>query len=343
MKAPEFWWGGSLGGAALSLLLAPFGAIVGKIAGRRMAARGATVPVPVICVGNFIAGGAGKTPLALALAELAIGELGRKPFFLTRGYGGRLGGPVLVDPLRHTPAEVGDEPLLLARIAPTVKAHDRVAGAKLAVEAGADLIIMDDGFQNGSLEKDVNIVVVDAGRGLGNSRVMPAGPLRAPLAEQMNRTAAVVVVGTGDAGAAAAQAAARRGKPVIRANVAPVSAPDIADRRLVAFAGIGRPAKFFATLADLGGKLVETYAFADHHRFTAAEVVALEAAEARGLMPITTEKDIVRLAACGPRGRAFAERTATLPIRLVFEDPRRALALIEAAISSAKARSAGGR
>ncbi|HQF31372.1 MAG TPA: tetraacyldisaccharide 4'-kinase [Hyphomicrobiales bacterium] len=340
MKAPDFWWRRDAAATALSFLLSPIAAIVGRVAGMRMLKAGATVPVPVVCVGNFIAGGAGKTPLAMALAELAIAELGRKPAFLTRGYRGRLRGPVLVDPERHSTADVGDEPLLLARIAPTIKSSDRVAGARLAVELGADLIIMDDGFQNASLEKDASIVVVDAGRGLGNGRVMPAGPLRAPLATQMRRASAVVVVGAGDAGSVAAQAAARRGKPVIRAEVAPVSPPDIADRRLVAFAGIGRPEKFFATVRGLGGKLIEAYGFADHHRFTDAEIGALAQVADRGLTPVTTEKDHLRLVEAGRLGKGFAERTLTVPVRLTFEDPRRAVTILEEAIAAAKPRAA---
>ncbi|MEA2873951.1 MAG: tetraacyldisaccharide 4-kinase, partial [Hyphomicrobiales bacterium] len=235
MRAPAFWW--KKPGAA-SALLSPFAAVYGSIAARRLAQPGARAAVPVICVGNPTVGGAGKTPAALAIARLLIAE-GEKPMFLTRGYGGRLAGPVMVDPA-HTAIQVGDEPLLLARVAPTVVAEERVSGARLATASGASVIVMDDGFQNPSLIKDLSLLVVDS-RGIGNGRVIPAGPLRAPLEPQLDCASALLIVGETDP---AIEAAARaRGLPVFHGKLEP--APDavaaLRARKVLAFAGLGGP------------------------------------------------------------------------------------------------------
>jgi len=179
MRAPRFWWDPP---GILSTLLSPLAAIYGSVAARRLEQPGERVGIPVICIGNLTVGGAGKTPTALAIAHMLLAA-GEKPMFLTRGYGGRLAGPVMVDPA-HTAVQVGDEPLLLARVAPAIVAQDRVAGARLAKDNGASVIVMDDGFQNPALTKDLSILVVDA-RGTGNGRVLPAGPLRAPLKTQL--------------------------------------------------------------------------------------------------------------------------------------------------------------
>src|SRR5947199_2834355 len=182
MQAPRFWWDKP---GALAALLSPFASIYGAVAARRLEQPGAHAGIPVICVGNPTVGGAGKTPTALAIARLLI-EAGERPYFLTRGYGGKFGGPVLVE-AAHTAVQVGDEPLLLARVAPTVVAADRAAGAQLARENGASVIVMDDGFQNPSLAKELSILVIDGARGIGNGRVLPAGPLRVPLEPQLDR------------------------------------------------------------------------------------------------------------------------------------------------------------
>jgi tetraacyldisaccharide 4'-kinase len=263
-------------------------------------------------VGNFTLGGAGKTPTALALAAL-LRDLGAKPAFLTRGYGGRLAGPVRVDPARQSVAETGDEARLLARAAPTILARDRPAGAALCHRDGADVIVMDDGLQNPSLAKTLSLAVVDAGAGLGNGLPFPAGPLRVPLARQWPHIHGLVLIGDGPRGAPVAEDAGARGLPVHRARLVPGA--DLTGRRVLAFAGIGRPEKFFASLEEAGATLAGRRTFPDHHPYAAADEAALAAEAARlGAALITTEKDHVRLS---PR---FADRVATLPVTLVFAD-----------------------
>jgi tetraacyldisaccharide 4'-kinase len=201
MHAPSFWWQEPGTAAAL---LAPVASIYGAVAAARLRQTGERAGVPVLCVGNPTVGGSGKTPTALALARLLI-DAGERPFLLSRGYGGRLAGPVRVDPQHHRADDVGDEPRLLARGAPTVIARDRVAGARVARSAGAGVIVLDDGFQNPSLAKDLSILVIDGRRGIGNGRVFPAGPLRAPLAAQFDRAQAVLIIGEGPTGAVTAR------------------------------------------------------------------------------------------------------------------------------------------
>ena len=312
MRPPRFWDAGPDHPAAR--LLAPFGTAYGALAARRMDRPGARAGCPVLCLGNFTLGGAGKTPTALALAPM-LRALGRDPAFLSRGYGGRMTGPLRVDPAAHTAADVGDEPLLLARVAPTVVSRDRVAGAALCRMLGADAIVMDDGLQNPILAKDLCLAVIDAGVGVGNGLVVPAGPLRAPLARQWPHVAGLVLIGDGAPGAAVAREAEARGLPVHRARLVPAGA-DLAGRRCLAFAGIGRPHKFFATLAQAGATVVGTRAFPDHHPFRAGERDALAAeAERLGADLVTTEKDAVRLPP------DFRRRVRVLGVRLDFADP----------------------
>jgi tetraacyldisaccharide 4'-kinase len=243
--------------------------------------------IPVICVGNPVAGGAGKTPTALALA-MRLQALGHAPVFLTRGYGGRLRGPVQVDLAILDARDVGDEPLLLARLAPTVVARDRAAGARLAAGLGT-VIVMDDGFQNPGLAHDLDLLVVDAAAGLGNGRVMPAGPLREPLADALARADALVLLGTGALPFDSTL-------PVVRGQIVPLDPPDLKGQAVVAFAGIGRPEKFFATVRDLGAEIVEARAFGDHQTYTPAMLAPLLAtARLTGALPLTTAKDAVRL------------------------------------------------
>src|SRR5262245_21832401 len=293
MREPAFWWR-EVG--ATARLLAPAAALYGAISGARLGQRGTRAGAPVICIGNLTMGGAGKTPTALAVARL-LAAAGERPAFLSRGYGGERPGPLAVDAARHHAAEVGDEPLLLARAAPTVVARARVAGARLAVAAGASVIVMDDGFQNPSLAKDCSVLVVDARRGIGNGRVIPAGPLRAPLAAQLERAHALVVVGSGS-GAAEVAAQARAGNlPVFAARLAPDAGfiAALGGGRALAFAGIGDPEKFFATLAAAGIAVAATRSFPDHHRYSAAEARALcDDADREGLVLVTTEKDLAR-------------------------------------------------
>jgi tetraacyldisaccharide 4'-kinase len=252
--------------------------------------------VPVVCVGNFTAGGAGKTPTALRLAAM-LRAAGESPVFLTRGYGGRLSGPLRVE-AQHESPEVGDEPLLLARTAPTIVSRDRPAGARLAARQGASVIVMDDGLQNPSLAKDLSIAVVDGAAGFGNRMPLPSGPLRAPLAAQWPRADAVLIIGDGAAGVAVAREARALGKSVWHGRLSPASdaAARLHGRRVLAFAGIGRPEKAFETVRECGAEVVATRAFPDHHAFSAADVAALRTeARRRELMLVTTEKDLVRL------------------------------------------------
>jgi tetraacyldisaccharide 4'-kinase len=285
---PEFWAHRGL----LSTVLEPAAWLYGRAAAARR--RWTTpwhAPVPVVCVGNLVVGGAGKTPVALSLAQ-RLGERGRRVHMLSRGYGGRLAGPVLVDPAQHSADDVGDEPLLLAEVAPCWVARDRVAGAKAAIAAGADLLLLDDGFQNPTIAKDLSLVVVDGGYGFGNGRLLPAGPLREPLAEGLARADAIVLMGDDAAGAATMLG----GTPLLRARLVPEQTADVAGRAVIALAGIGRPEKFFATLEEAGARLVRTYSFPDHHRYREDELARpIAESERAGAILITTAKDWVRL------------------------------------------------
>ncbi len=333
MRAPGFWWRPP---GAASTLLAPAALLYGAIAARRLGPPGLAVPVPVICVGNVTVGGAGKTPTAVAVATILRG-LGRRPAFLTRGHGGRLAGPVLVDPALHAYPAVGDEALLLARHAPTVVSRDRPAGAALAIAAGADVVVMDDGLQNPSLSKDLGLAVFDSGVGLGNGLPLPAGPLRAPLAAQWPLVDAAILVGDGPE-AGAILRAMPPGRPHLTARLVPDPevAATLVGRRVLAFAGIGRPGKFFDTLRAVGAEIVAARAFPDHHAFSAGEIASLERrAERDGLLPVTTEKDRVRIAA----GRF---RPVALPVRLLFDDPGAATALLARALVTRPGEAAAG-
>lgn len=262
------------------------------------------VAAKVICVGNLTAGGSGKTPVAIAIAELLKG---RRIFFLTRGYGGRLAGPHQVAPDDNA-ADVGDEALLLARVAPTIVARDRALGAMLAVRLGAEVIVMDDGHQNFSLAKDLSLVVVDGESGFGNGRVIPAGPLREPVAQGLARADAVIVMGGGD------PVPGFQG-PVLHARLA-AGAHGLAGRRVYAFAGIGRPEKFLATLRAEGAGIAGSRFFPDHHVYDVMELVGVRSqALAANALPVTTEKDLARLP---PDQRAGI---AVLPVRAVFDAP----------------------
>jgi tetraacyldisaccharide 4'-kinase len=309
MRAPGFWWRKS---GAAAALLSPLGAIYGSIAARRLAQSGERVGVPVICIGNPTVGGAGKTPTAIMVARM-LAAAGGRPAFLTRGYGGKLSGPVQVE-ASHTAADVGDEPLLLARVASTVVSRDRVAGARLAIAAETSVIVMDDGFQNPALAKDLSILVIDGARGIGNGRVIPAGPLRTPLAPQLARAHAILIVGDGPMPAT--------NLPTFHGRLVPDRAAlaRVENRRVLAFAGIGDPQKFFATLAAAGINAQIQRGFADHHRYRADEAAALIAeAERHDLALVTTEKDLVRLQG-DPALAALAARTQALPVELIVSE-----------------------
>ena len=267
-------------------------------------------PVPVICVGNLVAGGAGKTPVAIALAR-RLQASGRAVHLLSRGYGGSLAGPVAVDRTRHDAAQVGDEALLLAAAAPAWIARDRPAGARAAIAAGAQCLLLDDGLQNPTLAKDLSLLVIDGAYGFGNGRVLPAGPLREPRDNGLARADAIVLMGEDRAGITPLLA----GKTVLHARLVPDNASAFAGRTVVAFAGIGRPAKFFATLEGVGARLATRHAFADHHPYRAAELQRLLAeAEAAHAVLVTTAKDAVRLPG---EWRAHVE---VLSVRAEFDD-----------------------
>lgn len=339
MRAPGFWW--RTPPSALAWLLQPLGALYGAMTLGRMRRPGVQTGIPVICVGNFVAGGAGKTPTTLALAS-RLAAMGETPFALTRGYGGRLPGPLSVDLARHVPGDVGDEPLLLAARLPTVVARERPAGAALAREAGASLALMDDGLQNPSLHKDLRLAVVDGAVGVGNGLCLPAGPLRAPLAGQLGQVDALIVIGEGAAGDHVAVQALTVGKRVLRASLMPPAdiQAELAGLPVLAVSGIGRPEKFAATLRAAGARLIGEHAYGDHHAYRAGEVAALIAeAKAKACRVATTEKDLVKLAPLWPA----AERSLLLcvPVTLVFEDEGALDALLRGALAKARSAAAG--
>lgn len=319
MREPAFWYRPPSWKAHL---LRPLGALYGLIAARRMQRKGLDAGIPVLCVGNYHLGGAGKTPAVLALARL-LRDLEETPVVLSRGYGGRLRGPVMVDPARHVASDVGDEPLMMARSVPVAVARDRSDGTALAKSQGATVILMDDGFQNPAIAKDAALIVIDGERGIGNARVFPAGPLRAPLSPQIERTDALIVVGDGSGSRMIAAEVAVRGKPVLRARLKPdaVSLKQLAGKRVLAFAGIGDPARFFNTLRSSGVDVASECAFPDHHAFAQSETEALLAESKRdALTLVTTEKDLARLQ--GAEGLpAWARDIVPFAVTLEFDDP----------------------
>ena len=309
MQPPDFWrreanpWP--------SRLLSPLGTLYGAAATlRRWSHQPYRPTVPVVVAGGLTLGGSGKTPLALALAERLKP---RRPYFLSRGYGGRFAGPLAVDPARHGAADVGDEPLLLAAAAPTWVARDRPAGARAAAAAGAGLLILDDGFQNPFIAKDLAFLAIDGEVGLANGHVFPAGPLREPAGGAFARASAVVLIGEDRTGLAA-RIAGRC--PILQAWLVPAAdAMALGGQRVYAFAGIGRPEKFFAGLERLGAEVVSRRAFPDHHPYGAAEIETLLAeAAARNARPVTTAKDQVRLPA------AQRARVSVASVALRFDD-----------------------
>ncbi|HEV7636679.1 MAG TPA: tetraacyldisaccharide 4'-kinase [Bradyrhizobium sp.] len=315
MREPGFWHPPA---SWMSLVLMPLGALYGLVAGWRLQREGFDAGVPVLCVGNYHVGGAGKTPTVLALVKL-LRDLDETPVVLSRGYGGRLGGPIKVDPARHAAADVGDEPLMMARAVPVMVARDRIDGAALARSQGATVILMDDGFQNPAIAKDASLIVIDGDRGLGNGRVLPAGPLRAPLSPQLDRTDALIVVGDGTAAKPVAAAVAARGGLVLTAYLRAdeAAAASLSGKRVLAFAGIGDPARFFRTLRAAGIEAVRERAFPDHHPFSQSEIETLIAdAKREGLTLVTTEKDLARL----KKGGEAPNDIVPFAVTLEFDD-----------------------
>jgi tetraacyldisaccharide 4'-kinase len=321
MHEPAFWYRPS---SLTSRLLMPLGAVYGMIAARRLAREGLDAGIPVLCVGNYHVGGAGKTPAVLALVSL-LRDAGEAPIVLSRGYGGKLRGPIKVDPERHAASDVGDEPLMMAQTVPAVVARDRTDGVALARSQGASVIVMDDGFQNPAIAKDASLIVIDGDRGLGNACVFPAGPLRAPLPPQLARTDALIIVGKGSAADTVAAAVAAQGGLVLRAHLVPdeVSVAALRGKRVLAFAGIGDPQRFFRTLRTSGIEVAAEKAFADHHPFSDNEIGSLVAAAKRdGLTLVTTEKDFARL------GKKTAPDVVPFAVTLEIDDEAKLLRFV---------------
>lgn len=316
MRAPGFWFTPVDHPGLLARLLTPLGWLYGLATARRLRRPGYRAKVPVICIGNLGAGGAGKTPTVIALAQRLIAR-GLAVHVVSRGYGGSLSGPVRVEERHHSAAEVGDEPLLLSSMFPIWVARDRAAGVRAAETAGAEVILMDDGFQNPSVKPDLSVLVVDAAKGFGNGRMIPAGPLREPVAVGLARADLVLVIGEDTA---QSEFQARWGAsitlPVLTGTLCPLSTGmDWRDMRVLAFAGIADPSRFFSTLRGLGAEVQRGEALADHEPLTETMLrrLASEAASL-GAELVTTEKDAARLP---PAWRA---RVLVLVVRLEVQD-----------------------
>jgi tetraacyldisaccharide 4'-kinase len=314
MRAPGFWHEAP---GLLSGLLSPLGALYSASTARRLAAGPReSVGVPVICVGNINAGGTGKTPTAIALAQRLTAR-GVAVHAVTRGYGGSIEGPERVVERTHSAADVGDEALLLAAFLPTWVAKDRLAGARAAVQAGAECLILDDGFQNPALAYDLSLVVVDAWRGFGNGRVIPAGPLREPVNVGLSRADMVLSIGPSIAQDRFAKAwAAQISVPHLTGALEPLpTGLPLQNLPVLAFAGIGHPEKFFQTLRAMGANVLATHALADHQPLSDALMTRLlQDAKMRGAQVVTTEKDAVRLPS------KLRAQVMTVPVRLELND-----------------------
>ena len=331
LREPSWWYSERAQNRAR--LLAPLSRLYGRIAARRLKfARPYTSPIPVICVGNFTAGGTGKTPLTMLLAE-HLQSIGERPALLTRGYGGSVKHPHLVELGNDIALKTGDEALLLARCAPTVVSRDRAAGARFleAMTAPPSVIVMDDGMQNPGLAKMLRLAVVDARRGLGNGNVIPSGPLRAPLADQIDVVDAILInAGPTELGHKPAiredlVALFRRMRftgPILHGGIIPrTDLATLRGRPVLAFAGIGYPERFFDTLRLGGVDVVESVAFKDHHFFAAGDAEhLLQRSDALGAQLVTTDKDHVRLLSYDDQRGELAARTIPFQISMSLSD-----------------------
>ena len=311
MQAPHFWQTDGLLPRLFSPAAWAYG--IGVDLRRGLAGAPFRLRVPIICVGNIVAGGAGKTPVARDLGT-RLCDQGKTPHFLTRGYGGLERGPLRVEVTRHSAVDVGDEALLLARLCPTWVAVDRLAGCRAAIDNGAEVIVMDDGFQNPSVRKDVSLLVVDGEYGLGNQRLIPAGPMRERTADALKRADAVVVIGDDETGFR--HQAENVGMLCLRADMKPEEpAEAFAVEPIIAFTGIGRPEKFFRTLREIGCDVQATHPYPDHFPFRNGEIKRLkEEARRNDAVLVTTEKDAARI---DPTARDGIE---VLTITLQWED-----------------------
>ena len=320
VNAPRFWWGKTYGILGMLSLLIAF--VYGKIAGARMQKEPTNVAdVPVICIGNFVVGGAGKTPFCIMLFEI-LKSNGFTPVFLTRGYGGNQTEPLQVESRTHTAKLVGDEAILLAKVGATIVAKDRGKGAELATKIGGDIIIMDDGFQNPSLKKDASIVLVDSDVGVGNGRCIPAGPLRAPLDVQVNKTDILVVVGSGESAEEVIQIANRYGKKPFYTEFKPTNSKQFNETPILAYAGIGHPQKFFDTLKNENLNVIHEIGFPDHHNYKNGEMKnLLTIAEQESLTLVTTAKDQARLAGIdGDTAAELLKKSQVLEVEMELKD-----------------------
>ncbi|WP_280114418.1 tetraacyldisaccharide 4'-kinase [Roseibium hamelinense] len=308
-------------------MLLPAGWVYGEITARRMnKAPSVKVHVPVICIGNLVVGGTGKTPFSIGLAK-QLQRAGKRPGFLLRGFGGALKGPVQVNPDHHSAHDVGDEALLLAKVAPTVVCADRGKGALMASAGPIDVLLMDDGFQNPSLHKDLSIVLVDLSTGFGNGECLPAGPLRAPVKKQLQFADILVTVESATRKTAAGEAAmnvlTKANLPVFSTQLVACSdQQEVSGKEYIAFSGIGRPEKFFETLKREGAKVVTSVPYADHHPFTrqdAEKLVNLSALHQTPLM--TTEKDFARFETRNePEFKQLRQMTAVFKVQIEIEN-----------------------
>ncbi len=333
IKTPSFWYSHQPTWQEITLL--PFSMIYAALVRlNRSMKKSGNADIPVICVGNLNAGGSGKTPLALVLMQIVKEHGGYKnPYFLSRGYGGRIMGPTVFDPRRHSFEDVGDEVLLLGKFAPCIVAKDRLAGARLAASRGADILIMDDGLQNYGLKQDLKIVVIDGSMGFGNKRVIPAGPLRENLQDGLAKADMFVVFGEDKRGIGALLP---KNIPILKAQLRARVTEEILGKDFIAFSGLGWPQKFFASLRALGLNIVESVPFPDHHVYTAQEMDDLfKRAMNKNARLITTRKDIVRV----PSFYAKDKKIAVAGVHVEWNDPENAIGIIQGFLSSLGKRS----